>query len=327
MKNTGSAALVLTHTGDQTADYLCGVLGTLGRDVVRLDTDRLPNPFRPEYDCGEASLVLGDRRLQPGDVRAIWYRRPKPLALDLATTDSGEARLVEREWAEAVEGVLAHVPAPRWVNLPARNALASRKPEQLTRAGAFGLRVPPTLMTQDVNQLKLFWDKYSGELIVKPLRVGSVERTDPRDDSVIFTSRITSIDLDQADTLARCPTLFQHVVDKSLDIRVTVVDRHLVAVSLRATDGGSQRLDIRRNNMADVTYTVVEVPPDVRRSLLNLLDTYGLRYAAVDFVVDQAGDWIFLEINPNGQWAWLDLVGASYIAPLFDHAFFEADPD
>lgn len=323
MSQAASTALVLSNRSDQTADYLCHVLRAAGRDVVRLDTDAPPDPFRPAYDRGEASLTLGDRRLRAQEVSALWYRRPKPLALEGLPPEAGEARLVEREWAEAVEAVLAHIPERRWVNHPARNATASRKPEQLTRAQALGLTVPPTIVTQDPGTLRQFWDAVGGEVVAKPLRVGSVERDDPADDTVVFTSRVRAEDLDRAATLSRCPTLFQRAVPKSLDVRVTVVDEDLVAVGLTATDDGRQRLDIRRDNMSDVEYTAVDLPAAVRASLLALLRSYGLRYAAVDFVVAETGDWVFLEVNPNGQWAWLDLVGAAHIAPLFERAFFQ----
>ena len=325
MTGAASTALVLTNRDDYTADYLCDELRGNGRDVVRLDTDSLPEPFGVGYERGEASLTLGARRLSANEIAAVWYRRPKPLALSTLPDGPGEAQFVEREWAEALEAVLAHVPVARWVNHPARNALASRKPEQLTRAAALGLRVPPTLVTQDASTLRRFWEESDGRLIAKPLRVGFVEREDPGRDTLIYTSPVRERDLGQADALARCPTLFQHAVDKSLDVRITAVDQQLVAVGLRATDAGRQRLDIRRDNMEDVVYSDVDLPATVREKLLKLLGSYGLRYAAVDFVVDLDGEWIFLEINPNGQWAWLDLVGAAHIAPLFDRAFFDAD--
>ncbi|MNZ28723.1 hypothetical protein D3C78_459550 [compost metagenome] len=32
----------------------------------------------------------------------------------------------------------------------------------------------------------------------------------------------------------------------------------------------------------------------------------NLRYGAIDFVCDPQGNLWFLEINPNGQWAWIE---------------------
>jgi hypothetical protein len=59
----------------------------------------------------------------------------------------------------------------------------------------------------------------------------------------------------------------------------------------------------------------------VERRLLTLAADYGLRFAAIDMAVALTGEWVFFEVNPNGQWAWLDLVGASDIASSFVRAF------
>ena len=101
-------------------------------------------------------------------------------------------------------------------------------------------------------------------------------------------------------------------------MRVTIIGSHVHAISLVAIDSGAQRLDIRRNNMEDVKYAPVQIPDSIRDQLLSYLRPYRLRFAAVDFVIDSTGQWIFLEVNPNGQWAWLDLAGVADIAaPIF----------
>jgi hypothetical protein len=33
---------------------------------------------------------------------------------------------------------------------------------------------------------------------------------------------------------------------------------------------------------------------------------FGLRFAAFDFAMDNQNQWFFLEINPNGQWYWIE---------------------
>ena len=94
-----------------------------------------------------------------------------------------------------------------------------------------------------------------------------------------------------------------------------MVDDAVHGVTLTAAEpDGSQRCDIRRNNMSDVRYEKIDLPDDIRSGLIELMRFYELRFAAIDMVIDVEGNWHFLEINPNGQWAWLDLAGASNIA-------------
>jgi len=127
--------------------------------------------------------------------------------------------------------------------------------------------------------------------------------------------RVTASELDNANLLRHCPTLFQAEVPKESDVRVCCIDERLTAVRLvRRPDGVTQILDIRRDNMNGVEHSRIPVPTEVAEQLRGLLHSYGLRFAAVDFVISREGAWTFLEVNPNGQWAWLDQVGVADVA-------------
>ena len=124
--------------------------------------------------------------------------------------------------------------------------------------------------------------------------------------------------------LRACPTLFQEYIEKRCDVRITVVDGDIHSTELYAKESdGSQRCDIRRNNMDDVTYRCSALSKETAAGVRMMMLHYGLRFAAIDMVVDTHGRWYFLEINPNGQWAWLDLVGGSTIATSFVKTFSE----
>ncbi len=91
---------------------------------------------------------------------------------------------------------------------------------------------------------------------------------------------------------------------KQRDIRVTVMDNDIHAVSLSGKENGEkQRLDIRRDNMRDVQYELTEMPDDVRRSVIRYHKSYGLRFSAIDMAIDQDGNWILFEIiqTDNGH--------------------------
>jgi glutathione synthase/RimK-type ligase-like ATP-grasp enzyme len=73
--------------------------------------------------------------------------------------------------------------------------------------------------------------------------------------------------------------------------------------------------------MDDVVYQQVNLPTEVENGIRKLMEHYRLRFAAIDMAMDQDGRWVFFEINPNGQWAWLDLVGAVTIGSSFVRSF------
>ena len=227
-------------------------------------------------------------------------------------------RHVAGEWSEVIEGFLAHIHESLWINHPARNTLASHKIEQLSRAAQHGLAVPRSLVTNSVHQAEEFILSEKNGVVVKPLATGFIERADPKRDTVIYTSQFTDRHLSILGEIECCPVLFQEMIKKVIDVRVTILDGVAAATGMRAIENdGIQRLDIRRNNMSDVEYSKVVPPQKVFAGVESLSQSYGLRFATLDFAITESGQWFFFEINPNGQWAWLDLCGATDIAGLF----------
>ncbi|HOX44439.1 MAG TPA: hypothetical protein PK668_12620 [Myxococcota bacterium] len=300
--------LIITNSQDKTADYFAGQLLHHGVEHSRINTECALEDTRIQFAVADPRIKIRQQVYRASEVSAIWYRRPRPI-IEPPLGDKAERAHIAGECVESLEGFLAHIPAEKWINHPANNALASRKLEQLTRAHLFGFSVPRTLVTQDVDEARQFWRECSGRVITKPISSGYLERN--TGDTSIYTSRVHESHMQNVDLVSRCPTLFQLEVEKAFDIRATVVDGQARYVQL-----SGQKLDIRRDNMRDVSYRMAVPPKEIHESLIAILRSYALRFAAVDFVVDGNGRWWFLEINPNGQWAWLDIEVQAGIAEL-----------
>jgi glutathione synthase/RimK-type ligase-like ATP-grasp enzyme len=76
--------------------------------------------------------------------------------------------------------------------------------------------------------------------------------------------------------------------------------------------------------MSDVVYRPIALPEETTIAIRKLMAYYGLRFGAIDMTVANNGDWYFLEINPNGQWAWLDMTAGANIAASFVKMFSPA---
>lgn len=306
--------IILTNSKDATADYLIGKLP--GIPLLRVDTDTVLERATFSFRTALAELTI-DRPIRPDEVWNIWYRRPEPL--QGPGHPSPESGFLAEEWAEAIEGFLQMVPAARWINYPSANANASHKLEQLARAITLGFTVPDTLVTQEPSAFRDFFAAMGGRVIAKPLASGHVKRADRAADSVIFTNAVEPTDAETSlEDLQNCPTLFQRLIDKESDVRITVLDDDIHAVEMRGLDNrGKQKVDIRRDNMEDVQYTLIEAPSSVKDAIRRMMASYSLRFAAIDMAVARDGTWYFLENNPNGQWAWMDQVGCSSIWESF----------
>jgi hypothetical protein len=252
----------------------------------------------------------GRLRLEAGevwmdDVRSIWYRRPE---LPAPPQPGAIAELVKRETVSALSGVLGACDA-FW--LPARPYLIRRaelKIEQLHAAASVGLEVPPTLVSNDPSAVLEFYNAHNGDIVSKAVDGTSCMRGIPGFSR--YTERVGSGDLVFVDRVRNCPTLFQAYVPKRSEIRATVVGERVFSAEIDSQRSRHTQVDWRRYDLAHTPHRPHILPAELVGRCLRLLKHFGLSYGAFDFVLTPDGRYVFLEVNPNGQYGWIqDLVG------------------
>src|SRR5436309_7528794 len=76
------------------------------------------------------------------------------------------------------------------------------------------------------------------------------------------------------------------------------------------------RLDWRGG---DPDHEIFTLPEQVEASIHRLMNSFGLNFASLDMIVTPEGEFVFLELNPNGQWLWLELeLGVPLVASMAD---------
>ena len=292
------SVLVLTSTDDVTTDLVLRILATRRVPVVRLDpgTDLHRGAvLTATYRTGDrrGTLRTPSRELDLTEVRSVWTRRPSPFD-GPPGPDGGERRFAAAQSLWGAGGILASLDGAHYVNHPWSNRAAEHKPAQLAAAQRCGLPVPSTLITNDPEQARTFASRQTGQVVYKPLW-NTPCTVDGRAHQVwvreVLPHEIT-------DAVSLCPHLFQAKVEKAFDVRLTAVGERLFAVRIDSPD-----LDWRRRQSL-MECTPIAVPDRVARAVSAYLAVFRLVFGAFDFAVTPAGDWYFLECNPNGQWAW-----------------------
>lgn len=291
--------LVLTGRLDPTADLVVTELRRRAVPVFRCDPGDFPQRLEvaAEFDGSWTGAIrTPHRELALRDVRCAYYRRPGPVA---AGADLDAA---EREWATAearggLGGLLAAI--PHWLNHPSRMDHAEYKPVQLAAAAGAGLPTPRTLITSDPAAARRF---VAGlPRAVYKAFCSTVRGADGR--RFIYTTPVDAADLDD-DAVRYTAHQFQEWVEKVYEVRLTVVDDRFFAARLTGRSADA-RTDWR-SDYDSVDYAVADVPAAVRNGVTRLLAGLGLRFAAMDFAVRADGTWVFLDLNPNGQWGWIE---------------------
>ncbi|MET7362669.1 ATP-grasp ribosomal peptide maturase [Streptomyces sp. NPDC005562] len=291
--------LVATEADDITADMVITEINRLDVPVVRFNPADIGGDLAVSARFGTCPApVVGQVRTPSRiadltQIRSVYWRRPEwPSFPHLSPDDS---RFAAAQVRYGLGGTLYALGGPLWVNHPLRIAAADYKPAQLALAQRLGFAVPPSLVTNDPDEAREFI-RDQGDAIYKTLRWTPYTR-----DGVPVTGWADPVNADEIDESIRVtPHLFQARVDKVADLRVLIVGRHTFAVRI-----DSELLDWRKDYSA-LTYTVEYIPDWVDKALHAYLDRLELVSGSFDFAVDRAGDYWWLELNPNGQWGWLE---------------------
>jgi glutathione synthase/RimK-type ligase-like ATP-grasp enzyme len=293
-----------------------------GRGVpyVRVNTERLADwrlVARPEI--AELRIEFEGQVHELDAAQGIWYRRPEtPQNGRISALTPSEAELVRAQWRAAIGG-LRCLPATGWINPPFLNAAAESKMLQLRMARGLGFRVPATVVTNSREDARQFLRAHPQGVVIKALHAPLIEN--PELPQFIFTRRLDMELLDSADETESAPFILQEEIRPKRDIRVTVVDDVAFgAVVAEQTESVDWRVAKPRPR-----FVPYDLPQEVSSRCTALVRALGLRFGALDLLIDSSGEWIFLEINPNGEWGWLQKTCGFPVAGALVDALLRSD--
>ncbi|MGY4099301.1 hypothetical protein ACW2Q0_07035 [Nocardia sp. R16R-3T] len=228
------------------------------------------------------------------DVRSVWWRRPHPTQVPAGVRASDDAYR-QAECDGFIQGLLWSIPA-YWVNDPGADRTASRKIVQLETARRAGFVIPETLITNDPDEARSFVESRSGSVVYKRTGTGRAEFAETR--------IITKADFGRLAGIRSAPTTFQDYVEAQCDLRVVWMDGIEWAVRVDSQSGVG-RVDSRLDTTVD--FAPEHLPASVSKSLATLMGALGLSFGVLDLRLGLDGEYYFLEVNPQGQFAYLEI--------------------
>jgi len=131
---------------------------------------------------------------------------------------------------------------------------------------------------------------------------------DKQEEMVVFTSPVTKEDLDNLEGLQFCPMTFQENIPKALELRITIVGEQIFTAAINSQQLDGAIYDWRKEGRAlHQQWQPYDLPKTIEKQLLELMKYFGLNYGAIDMIVTPDERYIFLEINPVGEFFWLEL--------------------
>ena len=315
--------LLVSHDDD---DHLAPVLSELtrmGSESVVVDTSTIPAVTA----MSAAHSQKGDEwRLRLADGTWLdlsrcgsgWWRRALPPEYDTRILDPTQAAWAANETYEAMAGFWDAVPIT-WVSPPGAIQMSMMKTWQLPAARAAGLDVPATLITSDPEEARAFIDRIGlGKVICKAF---SATPENWRETRMVGAAEYALLH-----QVAVAPVIFQEFVPAEVDLRITVVGEELFAAAIHSQEL-PYALDFRLflETGPGVRMSPAQLPDEVETGLLRLLKHAGLRYGAIDMRRTPDGRYVFLEVNPAGQWRFVEEVTGQPITAAMAGLLTELD--
>jgi glutathione synthase/RimK-type ligase-like ATP-grasp enzyme len=303
--------LILSSPGDTHSEAVEQILTRRGVPYIHWNQANFPerDTVALRYDgrgLRARTLSLNGASTDLRDVTTTWVRRHAHPDVRRPATDATARAYVESE-SRAFLIDAAQMLECRWVPGPVR-ALhwAGDKAVQLRLAARLGFEIPPTLITNDPDELLEFHRAHDGRLVCKALGFPHFT-AEGTDDRWVFTTQVLSPrDIGYVDAVRYCPAIFQAYVAKQVELRVTVVGEKLFACAIHSQERARTRYDWRRYDLAQTPHRAYELPPVVAERCLRIVRELGLCYGAMDLILTPDGRYVFLEVNPMGQYLWIE---------------------
>lgn len=291
--------LILSSPDDIHAQEVCKYL--LPEQYYILDTSLFPQQihlavnYNGKYDAHFVDLV-GKRILDLSKFKSFWWRRPQPYEVHKDMEQSQYYNFTYQEMEEAISGLWLNCRG-RWMNIPHVDEIASKKVYQLRVAQELGFNIPNTLISNSEQSFRKFQESALGKKIIyKPFKGSEKHWRETR--------ILRKEEENELENLKYAPVIFQNYIEALADLRITVVGDKIFAAAIYSQTS-SYKIDFRMD-MKGVEIEAIDLPLELETKIRALMKQLGLSYGAIDMRLTPNDEYVFLEINPAGQWLFIE---------------------
>ncbi|HEX8644283.1 MAG TPA: hypothetical protein VF702_10270 [Allosphingosinicella sp.] len=299
--------IVSSFEGDAHAGAVLWGLDAIGETAMLWQPHLFPAhaALSIGFEPGEAVRheAAGRGALPHEPPKTVWLRRSRSPQLADAV-DPRDRDFAQGESDQHLDAFLTTAWQDAfWVNPPAAARFDTNKPLQIALARAAGFAVPPTLFTNDPEEVRAFFERHRGNIVYKSYRPERWHDEGGAAPLVNHTAPVSQADLDARDALAMCPGIFQARVPKGFELRVTIMGATSFCARVEAPAAGGGAVDFR-SGYASLRIAPFDLDDATAAKCRALMLQAGLVFACFDFIVTPGGELFFLEVNPMGQFLW-----------------------
>lgn len=251
----------------------------------------------------ESEFLLQGKKMKISDFSGIWYRRSHLSFKKFEKVNFSEITIsnsinfqLNSERQVLKEFFLKEL-KKHSLNSQLDNDLNKLEVNKL--CDKFGITTPKTILTSQKESLVAF-KKNNGQIITKNFTPGVFIKNEEfrlGSGTILVTDEIIS---DLPDTFY--PMMFQSLIDKAFELRIFYLDGNFYSSAIFSQNDEKTKIDFRNYNFEKPNRTPrFDLPIEISEKLTKLMNELGLNSGSIDVIVTTSGEFVFLEINPVGQ--------------------------
>lgn len=184
--------------------------------------------------------------------------------------------------------------------------LPSRRINQIPIARQLEINIPPTLVTNQYEAIVNFLNQH-GNCIIKPMDYSGFLYNDNQ-----YGCYTRPIDLETVEHLQEsihlAPVFIQKRIEKKAEYRVTLIGKKsfVCRIESKHLNDTDVNQDWRVTEPDKLNHFSDVLPEDYIAKLHQMLEILGLHFGAFDIIRGDDDVIYFIELNPNGQWLWIE---------------------
>ena len=296
--------LLITNKFDPHVDSVILCLEKKKIDFERINTEEFPQRLGVaiNHHPFKSFLYVNNRKIALDSIKSIWYRRPLPPEPHRSIKNKAIRKFIIDESESVLFGLWESIDC-HFVDRPSILRRAENKIYQLKLAEKLGLLTPQTLITNRLLDLKNFTKKCKSNLAIKTIFSNVIDY--PLKSEVIFTNKLLKAkDIDE-EAIEYSPHFFQEYIEKAVELRAIIMGQDVFTFEILSQESKKGKYDWRRD-LANLKYRIHNLPASLKRKYLNFVKMLGLNFGVMDLILTPDKKYVFLELNPNGAWLWLE---------------------
>jgi ATP-GRASP peptide maturase of grasp-with-spasm system len=267
-------------------------------------------------DLDYFSITTSDQRIDSRNVSGYWYRRGQycfNTSIQYNARDANISFKANEHFTKGLRGTLNHIDDELY-NRKGVNKFDdnnSNKIKNVTTAKLSGLSIPDSLITNDIDELISFCQKHK-KIITKPIsenhfniRISKAE--------IVLGMNTTVVEIEalllrkrELNGIVPLPAFYQEYICKKYELRIFFFNGRIYTMAIFSQKNEETKIDSRnidrKRPPRNVTY---QLPWKIETQIRKFMKEADLNSGSIDMIVSPTNDFVFLEVNPIGQYQWV----------------------